>query len=102
MLFQKTEKGLWGNDFHFFTAPFYSLIPKIKKHCEWEFTVLCTWWRRCPELNTGIRALRGPRLSAWLHRHFVDCYSISLFLEKVKAVIYESVAGYEAFYEINA
>ena len=26
-------------------------------------------WRRCPELNTGIRALRGPRLSAWLHRH---------------------------------
>lgn len=26
-------------------------------------------WRRCPELNTGIRGLQAPRLSAWLHRH---------------------------------
>lgn len=29
----------------------------------------CDGWRRCPELNTGIRGLQAPRLSAWLHRH---------------------------------
>ena len=67
--------------------PFYSLIPKIKKHCEQAFTVLCTWWRRCPELNTGIRALRGPRLSAWLHRHKSDFPSISQVFEKVKPMM---------------
>lgn len=49
-------------------------------------------WRRCPELNTGIRALQGPRLSAWLHRHRIDYYSISLSFEKVKAIMDTSIA----------
>jgi hypothetical protein len=35
-------------------------------------------------LNTGIRALQGPRLSAWLHRHKSDFSSISQIFEKVK------------------
>lgn len=42
-------------------------------------------------MNTGIRALQGPRLSAWLHRHRIDYYSISLSFEKVKAIVDASI-----------
>lgn len=38
-------------------------------------------------MNTGIRALRGPRLSAWLHRHKSGFPSISQVFEKVKLIM---------------
>lgn len=46
-------------------------LSKIARFCRKKLLQLqeCDAWRRCPELNTGIRGLQAPRLSAWLHRH---------------------------------
>lgn len=46
-------------------------IIKIARFCRKKLLLMqeLDGWRRCPELNTGIRGLQAPRLSAWLHRH---------------------------------